>query len=59
MLKNGFPHSNFILRALGETGVFICINLMIFKKWANEINLNNLEFHLLLSVTFYFILNYF
>ena len=29
-----FPQSNFGIKALGETSVFIYINLMIFKKWA-------------------------
>ena len=30
--RMGFPQSNFMLRALSETKVFICINLVIFKK---------------------------
>ena len=29
----GFPQSNFRLEVKGEKRVFICINLMIFKKW--------------------------
>ena len=30
--RMGSPQSNFRLRALSKTKVFICINLVIFKK---------------------------
>ena len=34
IFKNEFPQSNFRVRALGETKVFLCINQMLFMQLA-------------------------